>query len=133
MICAEKGNQNTKARTKFRVLMLDKREYRKFSIEKSTGRTRLKAIQQIVNKKVGEVKLTKVAKNSFETFSLGLLHFERKIKDESRTNKFGVLYAKEGQSDEDSIYGNENGSVFFKEFLSLIGIHIFIQKNKKKL
>eukprot|EP01091_Cochliopodium_minus_P015030 TRINITY_DN5246_c0_g1_i1.p1 TRINITY_DN5246_c0_g1~~TRINITY_DN5246_c0_g1_i1.p1 ORF type:complete len:623 (-),score=164.50 TRINITY_DN5246_c0_g1_i1:39-1907(-) len=131
VICIEKGSPNTKSRAKYRVLMLDKREYNKYSIEKSSSaRSRLKLIQQITSKKIGEIKLNKIDKNSLDQFSASLVQFEKKMKDEAHTNKFGILYAKEGQCDEDSIYGNENGSVFFKEFLSIIGKKIKLQGHK---
>lgn len=42
----------------------------------------------------------------------------------SSTYKFGVLYYKAGQQDENEVFGNESGSEEFNEFLSILGQRI---------
>ena len=129
VICVEKGKDPK--RNKFRVLVFDKKEYGKYAIEKSsTGRNRLKSVQTVCAKRIGEAKLTKVPEASHESFSIDLLKFEKKVKDEKHTNKFGVLYAKEGQADEDSMYGNFDASEHFKEFLTILGKEIDLKGHK---
>ncbi len=41
--------------------------------------------------------------------------------------KFGILYAKEGQIDENDMFGNTQTSAAFEEFLELIGDKIPLQ------
>lgn len=48
-----------------------------------------------------------------------LLHMEDRML--VKAYKFGVIYAKEGQTHEDEMFGNETWSPYFDEFLALLG------------
>jgi hypothetical protein len=73
-------------------------------------------LKSIVPSQFSDKKLHKVKDSSFREAML-------KIEDQLVINKykFGILYLKSGQRDENAMYANEGGDPAYEEFLSFIG------------
>ena len=68
-------------------------------------------------------------RESFEKLSNSLLDFEKK--SDVRNYKFGILYQKEEQSEENEMYSNfQNESPLYNEFLEWIGERIVLANHK---
>ena len=74
-------------------------------------------------------KLYLIEKEKLEKFSRDLLDFENK--SVIRGYKFGILYVKEGQTEENQFYSNfQNESAFYNEFLGWIGSNVVLANHK---
>lgn len=116
----KKGGPTTTTRPAFRVLVLDKNGYQKSHITSSlSSRERLKQLRAIGGALEGVV-LRKPDEQ--QALSTQLMIFEKKRIVHHA--KFGVLYRKAGQKEENELFGNKHGSAQFIDFLKRIGTFI---------
>eukprot|EP01098_Paradermamoeba_levis_P004302 TRINITY_DN184_c0_g1_i3.p1 TRINITY_DN184_c0_g1~~TRINITY_DN184_c0_g1_i3.p1 ORF type:complete len:412 (+),score=78.23 TRINITY_DN184_c0_g1_i3:416-1651(+) len=76
----------------------------------------LKCLKDKIPEVLSEVKLKEVKDQNFCT---KLLHMEDRLLIKSY--KFGVIYCRAGQTDENDMFSNDEGSPEFEEFLQLLG------------
>lgn len=111
------ANERKGQRDKFRVLLLDKNGYRKGVITSSVStRERLKHVKRLFVEEMDGVTLRKPEKQ--QQLSTQMMIFERKRIVHHA--KFGLLYRKAKQHEENDVFSNEHGSPQFVTFLSTV-------------
>ncbi|KAL6050815.1 Rap1 GTPase-activating protein 1 [Balamuthia mandrillaris] len=115
IICIETPPEesNSSSKDRLKVLILNKKGTERTTIANEGG-SRLKTLKQ-----AQPHLLQRFVKVKDPGLAEALLDYEDKLISEH--NKFGVLYCKDGQVDEDEMYNNEHGSPAFNEFLDFLG------------